>query len=121
VSTRDVYLTDLTLDEAWPALEAVAARHGLHLDFLMRRWNGRFATFNLGRPTDKTVDVRAGGRTYRLVGRLKANTQPTGRVVWVLSSPTSCDPNATAEDEALFAAFRTELTEALGLERPNTE
>src|SRR5690554_5525565 len=103
---RNTYLSTLTLDEARPLLEAVANRHELHLDFLMRRWNGRFATFNLGRPVDEVVDSRAGGRPYRLVGRLKANTQPSGRVVWTLSPPTSCDPAATEEDEIRFDAFR---------------
>lgn len=118
---RDAYLTALSLDAARPRLEAVASRHGLALDFLMRRWNGRFATFNLGRPTDEAVDPRSGGRSYRLLGRLKANTQPTGRVAWVLSPPTSCDPNATTEDEALFAAFRADLIQALALETLNDE
>lgn len=121
MSARDTYITSLALDEARPKLEAVAARHGLELDFLMRRWNGRFATYNLGRPTGELVDPRTGGRTYRLIGRLKAHTQPGGRVAWVLSPPTSCDPNATAEDEALFAAFRNDLAEALGLETLNDE
>ncbi|GEM_PF-3775688 len=90
-----------TLDDVRLHLEQAAREAGVVLEFLMRRWNGRFATYNIGRP-----GVRGSGRRpYRVVGRIKFNTHPDGTLHAVLSPPTACDPNPTPDDEAAYRAF----------------
>lgn len=93
-------VTQQTLDEVRPHLEQAAREAGVVLDFLMRRWNGRFATYNVGRPAPGE-----GRRPYRLVGRIKFNTHPNGTLHAVLSPPAACDPQPTPEDEAALEAF----------------
>lgn len=98
----------MTLDEFRPVLEMTAARHGLVLDFLMKTWNGRFATYNVGIPTEEVGDARRGVRGelryYRLLGRVKANTIE-GRVVIVLNPPSACDVTPTGEEQARWDRF----------------
>lgn len=110
--------TSLSLDALRPRLEALAAEQGLVLDFLMRVWNGRMATYNLGVPTAGVVDPRRGGRSYRLIGRLKFNTARSGQLAATLSPPTSCDPTATPGDEARFATFVAALRPLLDSPSP---
>ena len=87
-------------------LETAAAHAHLNLVFLMRRWNGRFATYNLAAPLAATpADARERDRGYRVVGRVKFNTQPDGRIMLVVSPPALCDPNPTPDDEARYTAF----------------
>jgi hypothetical protein len=98
----------LSLDALRPHLEKAATALGLHLDFLMRQWNGRFATYNIGVPIEMVVDPRRGvhdeARAYRLIGRLKANSR-AGTLRLTLSSPTACDLTPTESDEALWVRF----------------
>lgn len=93
-------ITGKTLDQVRPRLEQAARDVGVVLDFLMRRWNGRFATYNVGRPAPGQ-----GRRPYRLVGRIKLNTHPNGTLYAVLSPPAACDPRPAPEDEEAFEAF----------------
>ncbi len=108
------------LDEFRPLLEAAADESGIVLDFLMRQWNGRFATYNVGRPaeqpdeTDPRRGVRDEARQYRLIGRVKANTRGEGLHI-TLSPPSACDTNPTAEDEALWRRFTAALEAHLGV------
>lgn len=107
------FTTPLTLDQARPHLETLAAQHGLILDFLMHTWNGRMASYNLGHPTPDIVDPRSGGRRYRIIGRLKFNTLPTGHIAATLSPPTSCDPITAPTDETLLTTFAHHLLTTL--------
>ncbi|MBA3532663.1 MAG: hypothetical protein H0T73_12130 [Ardenticatenales bacterium] len=106
----------LSLDAVRPLLEAAAAELGLHLDFLMRQWNGRFATYNIGVLLAEVVDPRRGvhdqPRAYRLIGRLKANSR-AGTLHLTVNSPTSCDLTPTEADEALWASFVERLRQHL--------
>jgi hypothetical protein len=98
----------MTLDDFRPLLEETATRHGLVLDFLMKYWNGRFATYNVGIPSADVGDARRGvrdeARYYRLLGRVKANTKDEQLVV-VLNPPSACDVTPTEEELALWDAF----------------
>ena len=103
----------LSLDELRPLLESAASESGVVLDFLMRKWNGRFATYNVGRPTEEIFDTRRSvhhqARYYKLLGRLKANTR--GDLLHLsLHPPTSCDLTPTAEEERLWQQFVQTLT-----------
>lgn len=102
----------LMLDEFRPLLEEVASEQGLVLDFLMRRWNGRFATYNVGLPTEAVVDPRPGGqgapRHYKLLGRVKANTR-AGTLLITLSSPTACDLSPNEAEVSRWGRFQEAL------------
>jgi hypothetical protein len=112
----DVLELSLTLDELRPLLHEAAGEAGVTLDFLMQNWNGRFATYNIGRRSDDTVDPRRSldghPRAYKLIGRLKASTRE-GLVQVRLNPPTSCDPAPTEEDEAAWARFTAALASRL--------
>ncbi len=101
-------ITPLSLEAVRTVLESTAAAHGLTLDFLMRTWNGRFATYNVGVPTEFIGDhrqgVRGDARHYRLLGRVKANTRAEGLML-TLNPPTACDVTPTPEEQALWDAF----------------
>lgn len=102
----------MTLDEFLPLLESTAAMHGLMLDFLMKAWNGRFATYNVGIPTEDIQDARRGvrdeARYYRLLGRVKANTVD-GNVVVTLSPPSACDVTPTDVEQAVWDRFAADI------------
>lgn len=106
----------MTLDEFRPILEATATTHGLVLDFLMKAWNGRFATYNVGIPTEEVGDARRGVRDevryYRLLGRVKANTKDSQLVV-VLNPPSACDVTPTEEEQALWDGFAAAIDQQL--------
>lgn len=106
----------LSLDAFRPHLEAAAEESGLVLDFLMRNWNGRFATYNVGIPTEENVDprrnVRDEERRYRLLGRVKANTRGE-RLLVSLNPPTACDLVPTPEEEAHWQRFARTLQNAV--------
>ena len=99
-------------------IEGAAREHGVVVDFLMRRWNGRFATYNLGRDIseDEARSAKEFERGYRLIGRVKFNTLPDGDIRLSLSPPTHCDPNPQPADEALFDAFRSNLLAHIDVE-----
>jgi hypothetical protein len=103
-----IYRSALPLDDLRPILESTAAAHGVVLDFLMQRWNGRFATYNVGIPTDTVEDARRGvrdeARHYRLLGRIKANTQ-AAEVTITLNPPSACDVSPSASEQAQWDAF----------------
>lgn len=105
-----------TLDEVRPILEATSHEAGLVLDFLMQRWNGRFATYNLGTPTNTIEDGRRGvrdeARTYRLLGRLKATHTPDGLRL-TLSPPTACDLTPNEAEQVTWERFVERLHTAL--------
>lgn len=100
-------------------VESAAAEHGLVLDFLMRRWNGRFATYNLGRDVspDEARTAKEFERGYRLIGRVKFSRLPSGDIRLSFSPPTHCDPDPQPADEATFEAFRNDLLAHLDLQR----
>lgn len=102
----------MTLDEFRPLLESCAAAHGLVLDFLMKVWNGRFATYNVGIATEEIGDARRGvrdeARYYRLLGRVKANTKD-GELMVLLSPPSACDVTLTEGEQARWDAFAADL------------
>jgi len=102
----------MTLDEFRPILEETAASHGLALDFLMNTWNGRFATYNVGVPTETVEDARRGvrdeSRYYRLLGRVKANTKD-GQLLVVLNPPSACDVTPTEDEQAAWDGFAAEI------------
>lgn len=79
----------------------------------MRQWNGRFATWNVGRVVEPDeADPRRGvwdeARPYKLIGRVKA-TMRDNRLHITLSPPSACDANPTPEDEALWQGFAEAL------------
>jgi hypothetical protein len=98
----------MTLDEFRPILESTAVAHGLVLDFLMKTWNGRFATYNVGIPTEEIGDARRGVRDevryYRLLGRLKVNTVD-GQLMVTLNPPSACDVTPTTEEQTVWDGF----------------
>lgn len=109
---RDEFtIADETPEQLRAYIETAATENGIVLDFLMRRWNGRFATYNLGRDvTDQ--EARTGKefeRGYRLIGRVKFNTLPDGAIRLTLSPPAHCDPDPQPADETLFESFRRQL------------
>jgi hypothetical protein len=110
----------MTLDDFRPILETTAATQGLVLDFLMKTWNGRFATYNVGIPTAEIGDARRGvrdeARYYRLLGRVKATTQD-GKVVVILNPPTACDVTPTEAEQLRWDAFAAEIQSQLDLSR----
>lgn len=114
--TRLEWTLATTLDEVRPLLETTAHESGLVLDFLMQRWNGRFATYNLGTPTDTLADARRGvrdeARPYRLLGRLKASHTPDGLRL-TLSPPTACDLIPTEAEQAMWERFVVHLRATL--------
>lgn len=107
----------MTLDEFRPLLEATATQHGLTLDFLMKVWNGRFATYNVGIPTESIEDARRGvrdeARYYRLLGRVKANTL-NGEIVVTLNPPSACDVIPTETEQNWWDAFAADIQAQLG-------
>ena len=105
-----------SLHELRADLDATATAQGLTLDLLMREWNGRFATFNVGIPTEHQPDPRrrADGspRHYRLIGRVKATTRPEG-VALTLLPPVACDaPHTEATDAERREEFARAVTES---------
>ncbi len=106
----------LTLNDFRPILEETASQSGVVLDFLMRQWNGRFATYNIGQPTETVQDnrrnVRKETRYYKLLGRLKANSKG-GTLHLTLSPPTACDITPTPEEQALWEGFVAKLLEGV--------
>ncbi len=106
--------TAASLDDVRSVLEeALAARPDLTLHFLMRRWNGRAATYNLG-----WRDVYA-RRGYRLLGRLKMRALPGRNTRITLSAPTLCDPRPAPAESATFQGFVHDVRERL--QRRNRE
>jgi hypothetical protein len=112
----DTLHLSMTLDELRPLLHTAAGEAGVTLDFLMQNWNGRFATYNIGRQGDDVVDPRCSldgqPRDYKLIGRLKA-TMAGEHVQVRLNPPTSCDPAPTGEDEAAWVRFTGALASQL--------
>lgn len=106
------HTTTLSLEATRDVLESITAAHGLTLDFLMKTWNGRFATYNVGIPTEDIGDHRRGvrdeARHYRLLGRVKANTTPDG-LKFTLNPPTSCDITPTTDEQSLWDAFEADV------------
>ncbi|MGH2543613.1 MAG: hypothetical protein ACRDIB_12480 [Ardenticatenaceae bacterium] len=108
----------MSLEEFRDGLAAAAREAGVVLDFLMRTWSGRFATYNVGRPTDQMADPRRSAdgtaRRYKLIGRVKATTR-SGALFVTLNPPTSCDPNPKESDQQLWDRFVTTLARQLDL------
>lgn len=108
----------MTLDDFRPLLEESATHHGLVLDFLMKTWNGRFATYNVGIPSEDIGDARRGvrdeARYYRLLGRVKANTK-AGELLVVLNPPSACDVTPTEAEQLVWDAFAAHLQSQLSL------
>lgn len=118
MSDEQRQLLPITLDDFRERLEGAADASGLALDFLMRSWNGRFATYNVGLPTAEPVDGRRGvrgeTRFYKLLGRVKAAQQGAGLLL-TLSPPTACDLAPTPAEQARWEQFVARL--ALDLPR----
>jgi hypothetical protein len=112
----DTLRLPMTLDAFRPLLHEAAGDAGLTLDFLMQNWNGRFATYNIGRPGGDSADPRrtlhGQRRDYKLIGRIKANTVD-GHLQVRLNPPTSCDPAPSEEDEAAWERFTGALASRL--------
>nr|WP_290669534.1 hypothetical protein [Ardenticatena sp.] len=106
VRKQTYLLHTITAEQLRDILESAASQAQVQLVFLMRRWNGRFATYNLATSiTESPADARERDRGYRVIGRVKFNTQPDGRIMLVISPPALCDPTPTSDDEARYAAF----------------
>jgi len=105
MSKQTYLLHNITAEQLRDMLEQAASRAQVRLVFLMRRWNGRFATYNLATPITKSpADARESDRGYRVIGRVKFNTQPDGRIMLVISPPALCDPNPTSNDRTTAPA-----------------
>lgn len=115
MSAEERWVLGGPLEQFRAALEEATAAAGLELDFLMRNWNGRFATFNVGLPIDAVVDGRRGvrgeARHYKLLGRVKAARQGE-RLTVTLSPPTACDLLPTEGEAARWDAFVARLAAA---------
>ena len=108
---KEFILADETPERLRSYIEGAAQETGVVADFLMRRWNGRFATYNLGRAVsdEEARTAKEFERGYRLIGRIKFNTLPNEEIKLTLSPPAHCDPDPQPADVALYQGFRDDL------------